>query len=556
MLKNLKPLLLFVLGIVLINILGNFFFYRFDLTSAQQYTLSNNTKNIISDVTEPVAIRVFLRGDFPGEFKRLQLETQYLLEEFAALNKNVKFEFINPLNQEEDAQQVAQRFYQAGMTPESLNIRENGKLTERLMFPWAVAELNDKQVKIPLLKKNITSNNEEIVNLSIANLEYNFASALNQLVYEKTKKIAVMRGNGELADLHIADFANSLKEFYYIAPFTLDSTAVNPIKTLKQLEGFDLVIEAKPSMAFTEKEKFVLDQYLMQGGKMLWLTEGVIIEKDSLFSNPENTALAMPKNLNLQDYFFSYGIRINPSLVQDLVSAPLILAQGEGNNTQFKPIPWFYSPLAISTNNHPIIKNIEAVKLEFSSPIDTLERKGLKKTILLHSSPKTKLEQVPSLLNLQELLNQTEAKGFNQGTKNIGVLIEGKFKSVYDKRIKPVDYKDYRESSDSTQMVVIADGDIVKNEFGKNGPIELGFDRFTGTTYGNKSLLINAVNYMLDDKGLLALRSKDVKLAFLNTEKVAQERLTWQLLNLGLPLLILTIAAAIYYNLRKRKYAR
>ncbi|WP_394907762.1 gliding motility-associated ABC transporter substrate-binding protein GldG [uncultured Mesonia sp.] len=392
MLKNLKPLLLFVLGIVLINILGNFFFYRFDLTSAQQYTLSNNTKKIIADVTEPVAISVFLKGDFPGEFKRLQLETQYLLEEFSALNKNVKFQFINPLNQEEDAQQVAQRFYQSGMTPESLNIRENGKLTERLMFPWAVAELNGKQVKIPLLKKNITSNNEEIVNLSIANLEYNFTSALNQLVYEKTKKIAVMRGNGELADPYIADFVNSLKEFYYIAPFTLDSTALNPVKTLKQLEGFDLVIEAKPSRAFTEKEKFVLDQYLMQGGKMLWLTEGVIIEKDSLFSNPENTALAMPKNLNLQDYFFSYGIRINPSLVQDLVSAPLVLAQGEGNNTQFKPIPWFYSPLAISTKEHPIIKNIEAVKLEFSSPIDTLERKGLKKTILLHSSPKTKLE--------------------------------------------------------------------------------------------------------------------------------------------------------------------
>ncbi|MGB8704907.1 MAG: gliding motility-associated ABC transporter substrate-binding protein GldG, partial [Gillisia sp.] len=527
---------------------------RFDLTVDHRYTLSAAAKNIINKVEEPVMITVFLDGKFPPEFRRLQDETAQLLQEFVIKNKNIHFEFVDPLANDGDAQAIAQDFFQKGMTPARVSVKENGKSSETVIFPWAIARQGDKSVKIPLLKNKLGATDEDRVNNSVQQLEYAFADALTQLVVPRTKKVAVMRGNGELPNANIADFVKTIRPYYLVAPFTLDSVEANPEKTLKELEDYDLIIEPKPTTPYTEKEKYVLDQYTMDGGKSLWLVDKVAMENDSLF-NPAGAAFALPRNLNLSDFFFSYGVRINPVLINDIYSAPIVLASGQGNDTRFTPYPWFYSPLSSSPNSHPIINNIEAVKFDWASQIDTLKN-GIKKTILLSSSPETKVEGTPREISLQMINQKPQLSTYTSGEQPLAVLLEGKFKSVYKNRVKPFKISDPLDVSKPTQMVIISDGDVIKNQLQKGKPLELGFDRYTGNTYGNKEFLLNTVNYLLDDSGLIDIRSKEVSIAFLNPEKVAAEREKWQFINLILPLLLLGVGAVLFNYFRKRSYLK
>jgi ABC-2 type transport system permease protein len=549
-----KTALLLIFTIVAINWLAANFFARFDLTKDERYTLSPAAMNIVEDASEPIVIEVFLQGNFPAEFRRLRNETRQMLEEFSAYNSNIKFTFTNPLEESTNAEATAQDFHKRGMSPARVSVQENGKTSEALVFPWAVARLGEKKVQIPLLKNKLGATDEERVSNSVQQLEYAIANALNKLVYLKKKKIAVMRGNGELPDAQLADFIKTLQEYYFMAPFTLDSVAKNPQKTLQKLQEYDLLIEAKPTQAFTEKEKYVLDQYTMQGGKSLWLTEAVAMETDSLL-NPAGKAFALPRDLNLGDFFFSYGIRINPVLINDIYSAPIILASGQGNNTRFNPYPWFYNPLTTSPNDHPIINNIEAVKFEYANQIDTLAN-NLQKTILLSSSPQTRVEGTPREISLELVNQEPNLATYKDGEQPLAVLLEGRFTSVYKNRVKPFAVEHPQEESTPTKMLVISDGDVIKNDLQQGKPLELGFERYTGNTYGNKEFLLNAVNYMLDDNGLIDIRSKEITIAFLNEQKAANERQKWQIINLVLPLLILGGFAFVFNFFRKRKYLK
>ncbi|MDT0648375.1 gliding motility-associated ABC transporter substrate-binding protein GldG [Zunongwangia sp. F260] len=549
-----KSLAILIAGLILLNILAANFFTRFDLTQDNRYTLSSASKNIIEGVEKPVIIDVFLQGNFPPEFRRLRNETSQLLEEFAAYNSNIRVNFINPIEEGQDANAVAQEFLQMGMTPARVSVQESGKTSEEIVFPWAIANYEDKTVKIPLLKNTLGATDEDRVTNSVQQLEYAFADALNKLVSPKEKKIAVMRGNGELPDANIADFLQTLQEYYYIAPFTLDSAAQNPQKTLQNLNEFDLILEAKPTQPYTENEKFVLDQYTMNGGKSLWLVESVAMETDSLL-NQSGTAYALPQDLNLGDLFFSYGIRINPVLINDLYSAPIILASGSGNNTRFNPYPWFYSPLSSSPNDHPIINNIEAVKFEYANQIDTLAN-DVEKTILLSSSPRTKIEGTPLQISLEMVSQKPQISTYTDGEQPLAVLLEGEFTSAYKNRVKPFDVPNPLNKSEATKMLVISDGDVIKNDLQRGAPLELGFERYTGSTYGNKEFLLNAVNYMLDDNGLIEIRTKEISIPFLDPERTAEEREKWQLANLVIPLLILAIFAFLFNFFRRRKYVK
>lgn len=550
--SHIKPLILVVVILVIINSVSTSFFNRFDFTKDNRYTLSEAALDITNKAEAPLIVDVFLQGEFPSEFKRLQTETRSILEEFNAENPNIYFNFINPLEGNADAEAIATQFYQMGMTPARVTVKENGKNEQRIIFPWAMANYNDETVKIPLLKNNLGAATEERVNASVQQLEYVFADAFSKLLTPRKQKIAIMRGNGELPDLNIADFIKTIKPYYRVAPFTLDSVANNPIGTLEKLNEYDLVIEAKPTQAFTEQEKYVLDQYLMQGGKMLWLTEQVAFETDSLF-NPSQTSFALPRTLNLDDYFFKYGIRINTELVNDLYSAPLILASGQGEDTQFNPYPWFYFPLPTATKAHPIVNNIEAVRFEYANPIDTLKN-SINKTVLLTSSPTTKLDAVPRQLSLKALGQQPNLELYKDSEQPLAVLLEGSFTSVYENRLKPFSYKNNKNNSEATAMLVISDGDIIKNKTNGNQPLELGFERYTGAAYGNKEFLLNSVNYLLDDTGLIDIRSKEISIAFLNPDKIADEKLKWQLINILLPLVLLAIFGVVFISLRKRKY--
>ena len=551
---NLTALLL---GLILLNIFGNYFYKRFDLTQDQRFTLSEAAKSIIETVDSPIVIDVFLKGNFPAEFKRLQTETKQLLEEFSAFNSHIKYEFINPLENEENPVAIQQQLQQMGLTTAQVEVRENGKLSTELVYPWALAYYKEKTVKIPLLKNQLGITSEERVNNSIQNLEYAFADGFNKLIFPKKRKIAVLKGNGELEDRYIADFFKTLKEYYYIAPFTLDSVAIDPAKTLTNLQGFDMIVVAQPSEAFSDSEKYILDQYIMNGGASLWL-----LDANKQRTDPTSgKTYAVAENLQLNDLFFKYGLRINSNLIKDVVSAPIVLASGNENDSQYNRYPWFYYPISASDNTHPIITNIEAVKFEYASSIDTLPN-TITKTVLLSSSSITKLAGLPIEISydidipkfLKVMEKGPSPQEFNSGAQTLAVLMEGEFTSAFANRVKPFILSEDRLLSQSNSMVVVSDGDIIKNQFKGNRPLEVGFDKMTQTMYGNKDFLLNTVNYLLDDSGLINIRTKEIAVPFLDPQKTASERTKWQLINLLLPLGILALFGFGFNFYRKRKY--
>jgi gliding-associated putative ABC transporter substrate-binding component GldG/gliding motility-associated ABC transporter permease protein GldF len=552
--KAIKPVLIIGLGLIVINIFTQGFYKRFDLTKDKRYTLSQATLDIVNSANEPIFIDVFLEGDFPSEFRRLQDETRQLLEEFSDENSNIKFGFINPLEDETVRDQNLQLLVERGLTPMRLSVQENGKSSEEIIIPWALASYGETTVEIPLIKSKIGANQQELVTNSVQHLEYAFADGFSKLVNPKRRKIAVLRGNGQLENKNIADFVTALRDYYYIAPFTLDSVSNNAETTLKNLNDYDLIISAKPTESFTEEEKYVLDQYTMNGGKSLWLVDQVAIEIDSLFNESESS-LAIPRDLNLTDFFFKYGVRINPVLVNDMYSAPITLAIGEGSATQFQPIQWQFAPLASSTSNHPIVNNLNLVKFDFANQIDTLSN-GVSKTILLKSSPLSRLEGTPKMVSLDDIKSEPNPEDYKNGLQNLAVLLEGNFTSVYNNRVKPIKMADDKTESAPTKMIVIADGDVIKNDVGRNGPLELGFDRGTGQLYGNKEFLLNAVNYLLDDDGLINIRSKEIAIAFLDPQKITAEKTKWQAINIALPLVLLGVFGFIFTFLRRKKYAK
>jgi len=552
-----KRLYFLIVPIVLIlfNIFSSSFYKRFDLTEDNRYTLSDATHTIVNDIEEPIIVDVFLEGDdFPSEVRRLKSETKQILEEFSASNANVKFSFINPLEDEKNRDINIQQLSQRGLTPMRLSVKENGKSSEDLIFPWALASYGNTTVKIPLIKNKIGVEQQELVTNSVQHLEYALADGFSKLLYPKRRKIAVLKGNGQLENKYIADFIKTIRDYYFIAPFTLDSVATVPQKTLDSLSTYDLIISAKPTQAFSEEEKLVLDQYTMQGGKSLWLVDKVIMDEDSLY-NDERKNIAIPRNLNLTDFFFKYGVRINPVILSTLYSAPITLAMGEGSESQFQNLRWPYSPISGTNSTHPIVHNLNLIKFDFANQIDTLKN-SIKKTILLQSAPLSKLEGTPKEISLDVVTREQDPKEFNKGSQNLAVLLEGKFTSVYNNRIKPIDLSEEKNKSEATKMIVIADGDLIKNDVGRNGPLELGFDRGTGQLFGNKEFLLNAVNYLLDDDGLINIRSKEVSVAFLDQQKIAAQKTKWQLINIVLPLLFLAIFGFIFNYLRRKKYAK
>lgn len=552
-----KSKILFIVSIfaavILFNIIGNSVFKRFDLTKDKRYTLSKTTKDIVDSVDTPLIIDVFLEGNLPSDFKLLQTETKQLIEEFQTINSLVKVNYIDPLADETNRENIVRELTKTGLEPYVNSKKLNGKITQELLFPWGFASYKERTVKIPLFKKSVTEDLQTQIANSIQLLEYNFADAFNQLTKEKSKTIAVLKGNGQLNDINIAGFLQTIKPYYNLAQFTLDSVATNPQSTLNKIKSYDLIISAKPTEAFTENEKLVLDQYTMSGGNSLWLSEAIFMDKDSLY-NDAGASVSLSKELNLKDFFFQYGARINQNLVKDLYSAPIPLAIGEGNNTQFQPVQWQYSPLATSNNKHPISNNVDLVKFDFASQIDTLKN-NIRKTILLQSSERTKLEGPLKSISLTSVTQKPDEENYNQGKQTLAVLLEGEFKSVYKNRILPFEIENFIDNGQQSKMIIISDGDVIKNEVSRGRPLQLGFERMSGRTFGNKEFLLNAVNYLLDDTGLINIRTKSIEVAFLDSEKVEEQKTIWQLINIALPLFLLGIFGLIFNYIRKRKYA-
>jgi len=555
--NNLKSLLILIAILLFLNGMSSYFFHRFDLTNDKRYTLSTTSLNIIKQVKAPLYVKIYLQGDLPAEFKRLQSETRDLFEEFQAYNKNIIFEFVDPLENEDESMDNIKELYSKGLTPINITVDDKGKQSQEMVFPWAIAVYNNKEVNIPLLKNIMGASTTQKVVGSVQHLEYSIADAINKITVEKQKKVAVIKGNGELQDVQIAKFLMQVRESYHISPFTLDSVAKNPTGSLEALQKYDLAIIAKPTETFTDAEKQVLDQFIINGGKTLWLVDQVNMEMDSLY-NDSGATLAFPRDLNLNDMFFKYGFRINPDLVKDEHGSPIKLATGEqGSATQYQEFNWKFAPQVYPISKHPIVKNLGGIKFDFASGIDTLKN-GIKKTVLLQSSRYSKRIGSPAEINLNIVEEETSPNHYlNTGYIPLSVLLEGSFHSMFENRVLPFQQKSFQTAGKPNKIIVISDGDLIKNQLDKNfQPVELGYDQRSGNLYDNKDFLMNCVNYLLDDNGLINIRSKDLDLPLLDKEKVYESYTTTQILTIGLPNLILALFGIIFTFLRKKKYAK
>jgi ABC-2 type transport system permease protein len=562
--RNYTSFIVVLILLIVLNAISGSIYQRFDLTKDSRYTVSKETEKVLEQAYKPILIDVFLDGELPGEFRKLKLETGQFLEELAAIHPNLKYDFINPIDDasQQEAEQITAQLAKSGVKGAVATVQEGGKSTKVTIFPYALILYDGKTTAVPLLKTVARATAEERVNSSIQQLEYQFADGLRKASQEKTKTVAFLRDSGSLSDLKIGDFIKSIQEYYRAAPFGIEflrtSDSIQPQQVLESLNKFDLVVDPKPTEAYSETKKYILDQYLMQGGKLLLAVDPVIMENDSL-SNQEAKAYPLPRKLNLDDMLFRYGLRLNNGLVKDLQHAPIALATGQGRNTQYEAYAWPYYPISkssldTSTTAQFITKNLEDVKFEYTGTIDTLKN-GIKKTVLLSTSSKTQVVTLPALVSLSEIGQEIIPETYNRSNLPLAVLAEGSFTSAYKNRVKPVNLKGNLDQGKNAAIVLIADGDILKNQVDRGQAQELGYDMRTGQLYGNKEFLMNTVNYLLDDTGLIKLRNKDIKVPFLDSKKIIDQKFKWQLINVALPLLLVACFGFVFMWLRKRKYA-
>ena len=565
---------LLIVFVLFINILSSFINWNVDLTADKKYSFVKASNTIINSLDDKLFIKVYLEGDFPAEFKKLQKSTEDLLKRFKAIgNKNIDFEFINPNNVANDIEKLAlfKQLVKLKLSPTDLEIKKDGKQVNQIIFPGAIIYYKDKQSAVNFLKQSPGETPGSNINTSIEGLEYEFVSAIEHLTKNRLTKIAFLEGNGELSEQQVYDITESVLDdnfnlsYYYkvdrfnIKEFAIDSTTMLPdlSRQLALLNTYKAIIIAKPTIPFNNLDKLLIDQYIMQGGKVLWLVDGVKASMDSL-QNKSGTFIATKNVLNIEDQLLRYGVRINANLIEDLRSTKMPIITGYSNNKpQQSYFSWPYSALLVSNSNHPISKGLDGIKCEFVSSIDTIKN-NIRKTILLHSSKESRLNPAPSKISLGILENPPTTNSYNKEFLSIAILLEGEFESVFkNKLVQKNKQIQFIEKSVSTKMIVVSDGDMIANDLSNSGGIyPLGYDKNIKFTYpGNKHFLINAVQYLCGDNALSHLKVKELGLRMLDKKKIQKNKLIIQLINIALPILLLLIFALFFVRYKKRKYA-
>jgi len=559
--------------IILVNVIGSFIFTRFDLTSEKRFSLSAATKDLLTDINDIVYFRVYLEGEFPAGFKRLSRETRDMLNEFRAYNKNIEFEFINPSasNNNQERQRIYNMLVEKGLEPTDLQIKTKEGTSKQIIFPGAIATFRAKEMSVNLLASKRGAPPEEILNNSVQNLEFGLADAIRKLAHDFRPKVAFVEGHGELDKNETADAYLGLSEYYSVERIRLDGK-LNSLSERLQIDSlttriknkYEAVIIAKPDSIFSEKDKFILDQYIMRGGKVLWLIDPVDASMDSLQKNAETIGLA--RDLGLSDMFFKYGFRINNNLVMDLNALPIPVKVGDvGGQPQFDFMPWYYFPVITPRVDDPIVKNLNVIKTEFVSSLDFVESSpDLDKTVLLTSSHNARTVNAPVYITLNNLGRQPDERLYSKKFVPVAAKIEGVFESLYNHRVPPEISDnpdiDFLPSGIATKMIVMADGDIIRNQMqltkGNYLPLPLGYDRYTSQQFGNKELILNVMNYLTDDSGLISIRSRELKLRMLDRTKIENERIYWQVVNTLLPIIFIVMVGIFIGIFRKRKYTR
>ena len=582
--KNIKrneitSLIITLIIIVLVNIIGSFVYTRFDLTSEKRYTLSDTSKEILKGLDDYVYFRVYLEGDFPAGFKKLRKETKEMLDEFRAYSKFIDYEFINPSESSDQTErnETYKILWQSGLNYYTETVQTNNGVQQIMVWPGVIMSYRENEVAIDLLSGQSGQSQETVLNNSAQDLEYKLISAIKEVSTVNRRTIAFSDGHGELEDIDVYDIANTLAKKYNIKRATLNGQLNALLKrdfdrdsSIVIKPAYDALIIAKPTQPFSEKDKFIIDQYIMYGGKVMWLLDPVNASMDSLQSAESTMGLA--QNLNLDDMLFNYGLRLNKNLLLAYPCAQIGLVTGQGNNLQSVLLPWYYFPLLSPASEHPIVRNLEAVKADFVSSLEpTTSAPEITKIPLLKTSDYTKVASAPVFISLDILNERPNASMFPQKGMTTAYLLNGKFTSLYEYRLPEAITESaemgFKASSVKTSMIVIGDGDIVRNQLAQldyakknnkriGSPLPLGYDQYTNITYGNKQFIENAVSYLIEGEGIINIRSRELKLRLLDMNKINSNPILWQIINVVLPSALMIILGIVLAVLRKKKYQK
>jgi ABC-2 type transport system permease protein len=545
----------FVLMIILVNFISSLAFFRIDFTKEKRFTLSDASKSYMKNLDDIVYVTVYLEGEFPAGFKRLRNATRETLDDLKAYaGSNLEYEFINPTEEADPKvrEEIIQQLAKKGLTPINVQVRDENGQKQQIVIPGAIVTYRGREQAFPLLQNSsVASSADEVLNNSVINLEFQIVNNIKKVTQSERSSIAFIQGHGELDTFRTNDIIRTLRTYY-------DVKFVNLMQTSPQdLYPYKTLIIAKPTQVFTEAEKFNLDQYVMNGGRILWLIDPLNADMDSL--GPQQMMLTSTYQLNLEDQLFSYGARINNDLMQDIQCAPIPVITGNmGGQPQQDLLPWLFYPIFIPNTTHPVAKNLDGVRSEFASTIDTIDVPKVKKTALLQSSNYTKVLNAPVRVALQMLSIEPNPQQFVKKNMISAVALEGTFTSVFKNRlVAKNDNAKFLEESKPTRMIVVSDGDIIKNYFSKRDsiPQPLGYDRFTRRTFSNSTFIQNAIDWLADDYNLISARSKEVKLRMLDSGRIKKEKLRWQVFNIMFPTLLVILVGSILFYRRKKKYA-
>lgn len=557
-----------VVALVLANYVGGFWFFRLDLTTEQRYTLTKPTEQLLDGLNDVVYVKVYLDGDLPAGFRKLRDRTRETLDEFRARgNGQIEYEFIDPSARpdERSRNELYKQLAEKGVMPTNIQVRKDDGVEQKLIFPGAVLSHNGKEIPVQLLKSQIGASPEQMLNASLEDIEYELTNAIRKAAMDRTDKVAFIEGHRELPAALVADVAQALNEYYLVERVRISEQLVSLMERSETDSGvivlpkYKAIIIAKPDSTFSEKDKFVIDQYIMYGGRVLWLIEPVFCNMDSLQYSP--STLAMPYSANLEDMLFRYGVRVNTDVVQDLNCASIPGPAGYvGSQLQWALQPWIFFPVAIPESNHPVVKNLNGIRMEFAASLDTVRADDVRKTILLHTGKHSRVLPTPAKVSLDVMLKEPSERQMNRSAIPLSVLLEGRFESVFKNRIAPglLNAKEvaYRDKGRQTKMIVVSDGDIIRNGYTPDGNLlPAGYDRYSGQQYANGRFIINAVNFLLDDAALTEARSRSLEIRLLDRKKAKEERLKWQAFNIAGPIIAMVLFGIAWAMVRKRRYA-
>ena len=556
-----------ILIVVFVNLIGRYVYTRFDLTSEKRYTLSDSTKKLLRGIDETILFRVYLEGDFPGDFKRLQNETKDMLNQFRSYNDYVEYEFFDPngFDDKEKQQMFYQQLAQKGIQPTVIEDKGEGSVKRQIIIPAVEVTYKGRTTIVNLLPGQKWVPQAEELNNAVQALEYNLTDAIRKLSKIERTRIGFLQGHGELERENIFDIQMALVDYYTLENVTIDGNvnslterSINPKDSSQYIfkNRFDLLIIPKPTQPFSDQDLYIIDQFVMYGGRILWLYDPVAMDIDSLQNKDVAIGVRFPLE-NLDEMLFCYGVRVNPNLLLDIRCMPIPMQDGTmGGKPTINFHPWYYFPEFVPTSDHPIVKNLDLIKGEFVSSIDLIDN-DIQKTVLLTTSEYVHVSNVPVRVDLNVARVEPDQRLFNHQNLPVAVLLEGQFRSAWRNRLSPyfteIPEMGYRDVSDTTKMIVISDGDMIRNRFNYqyNQPYPLGYDNYTRTMYANKNFILNAVNYLCGDEDILTLRSREIKLRKLDPMSVKEHRLRYQLINIIVPVVVLIVAGLVILLIRR-----